>query len=129
MDVDLELIEKMVPHYKEVIEFTCDDEDRQKEFTYSQDAEFKIRLDLVVFIQSIGEEMFDKIQVVYGDYDCGWFFYKMFPHDFFLSRNHHGTGFFDSDYYGEHNNFLTEKSHQMGEQYYYFGDDGLVYLA
>jgi len=43
------------------------------------------------------------------------------PHDFFLTRNHHGAGFWDrGDTYGEGEALdLTEISHQMKEVYCY----------
>lgn len=56
-------------------------------------------------------------------------------HDFWLTRNHHGAGFWDrtvlsndgaSDDLGER---LTELAHQAGECSLYQGDDGLLYFA
>ena len=46
--------------------------------------------------------------------------------DFWLTRNHHGTGFWDGDWGGaEHN--LTDLAHTYGSADLYVGDDGLVY--
>lgn len=47
-------------------------------------------------------------------------------HDFWLTRNGHGTGFWDRDTedVGEQ---LTEYAHKCGERHLYLGDDGLVY--
>lgn len=36
-------------------------------------------------------------------------------HDFWLTRNHHGAGFWDGDYPKEHGNALTEAAHAFGE--------------
>jgi hypothetical protein len=47
-------------------------------------------------------------------------------HDFWLTRNHHGAGFWDGDY-PEHGDTLTKKSHEFGECDLYVGDDGLIY--
>lgn len=50
--------------------------------------------------------------------------------DFWLTRNHHGTGFWDRpDIYGYTNaDKLTENSQKYKECYVYMGDDGLVYV-
>ncbi len=48
-------------------------------------------------------------------------------HDFFLTRNHHGAGFWDGDWPGEVAERLTMASHAFGEIDLYVGDDGLIY--
>ena len=47
-------------------------------------------------------------------------------HDFWLTRNGHGAGFWDGDYpvQGE---YLTKMSKAYGECNLYVGDDGLIY--
>lgn len=47
--------------------------------------------------------------------------------DFWLTRNHHGAGFWDGDWphAGER---LTEASHRFGERDLYVGDDGKLHL-
>ncbi len=48
-------------------------------------------------------------------------------HDFWLTRNRHGAGFWDGDYkYGD---ALTGLAHTYGEVYPYVGDDGEVHLS
>lgn len=49
-------------------------------------------------------------------------------HDFWLTRNGHGAGFWDGDWpkYGDH---LTELSKTFGEQDLYVGDDGKIYIS
>jgi hypothetical protein len=53
-------------------------------------------------------------------------------HDFWLTRNGHGAGFWDrftaepDASYGRH---LTEKAKPYGESYVYAGDDGKVYVS
>ena len=47
-------------------------------------------------------------------------------HDFWLTRNHSGAGFWDGDY-PENGDLLTEKSHTFGDYNLYIGDDGLIY--
>ena len=48
-------------------------------------------------------------------------------HDFWLTRNHHGSGFWDEGL-GDVGNRLTNAAHAYGEQNLYTGDDGLVYI-
>lgn len=48
-------------------------------------------------------------------------------HDFWLTRNHHGVGFWDRGL-GELGDRLTKASHGYGEVDCYLGDDDLVYV-
>ncbi len=47
-------------------------------------------------------------------------------HDFWLTRNHHGVGFWDRGL-GDVGDRLTEASHKLGETDLYVGDDGKIY--
>ena len=49
-------------------------------------------------------------------------------HDFWLTRNGHGAGFWDGDWPDEIGKQLTALSKEFGEQWLYVGDDGLIYL-
>jgi len=49
-------------------------------------------------------------------------------HDFWLTRNRHGSGFWDGDWEKETGRRLTEASHKFGELELYVGDDGLLYF-
>ena len=48
-------------------------------------------------------------------------------HDFWLTRNHHGAGFWDRGLDEEVGARLTKASHAFGEVDLYVGDDGLIY--
>lgn len=51
-------------------------------------------------------------------------------HDFWLTRNHHGAGFWDGDWPEEPEEVgkrLTKAAQCYGEVYLYIGDDGLIY--
>jgi len=50
-------------------------------------------------------------------------------HDFWLTRNRHGAGFWDGDWPEEAGKALTELSHKFGEQDMYVGDDGKIYVS
>lgn len=49
-------------------------------------------------------------------------------HDFWLTRCHHGTGFWDRGYPTNVGKPLTEAAHACGECWLTIGDDGLVYM-
>lgn len=49
-------------------------------------------------------------------------------HDLWLTRNGHGTGFWDRDL-GEQGERLANIAQAMGSQDAYVGDDGLIYLS
>jgi len=49
-------------------------------------------------------------------------------HDYWLTRNHHGAGFWDRGYSKELGQALTDASHAAGERDLYIGDDGQVYM-
>lgn len=48
-------------------------------------------------------------------------------HDFLLTRNGHGCGFWDGDWPEEVGERLTEASKAFGEFNLYVGDDGILY--
>lgn len=48
-------------------------------------------------------------------------------HDFWLTRNGHGAGFWDGDWEDEIGQRLTEASDVYGSVDLYVGDDGLIY--
>lgn len=48
-------------------------------------------------------------------------------HDFWLTRNHHGVGFWDRGY-GDIGDRLTEAAHSYREVNLYVGDDGKIYI-
>ena len=49
-------------------------------------------------------------------------------HDFWLTRNHHGAGFWDGDYGDKLGKQLTHLAQSFREQHAYVGDDGKIYL-
>ena len=48
-------------------------------------------------------------------------------HDFFLTRNGHGAGFWDSDWPEADGKALTAAAHAFGEQHFYIGYDGKIH--
>ena len=49
-------------------------------------------------------------------------------HDFWLTRNGHGAGFWDRGYPKDQATRLTDASKAYGEVYLYVGDDGQLYV-
>lgn len=49
-------------------------------------------------------------------------------HDFWLTRNHHGAGFWDGDYEKDIGDKLTKLSHSFGDADAVVGDDGKIHL-
>ena len=49
-------------------------------------------------------------------------------HDYVLTRNRHGAGFWDGDYQ-EHGDALTALARPYGEVNLYLGDDGRIYQS
>lgn len=61
------------------------------------------------------------------DYDdSGYSDEEMSGHDFWLTRNRHGVGYWDRGL-GDIGDKLTEAAHTFGEVGLYVGDDGLIY--
>jgi hypothetical protein len=48
-------------------------------------------------------------------------------HDFWLTRNHHGAGFWDGDYPEPIATQLTDLAHSFGELDLYVGDNGKIF--
>lgn len=54
--------------------------------------------------------------------------YMQAGHDFALTRNHHGAGFWDGDWPEPAATILTDAAHAVGQLELYRGDDNLVYV-
>lgn len=63
------------------------------------------------------------------DYVSGDFEETKVAHDFWLTRNRHGAGFWDGDYPKAIGDALTKLAHSFGECDLYVGDDGKLYLS
>lgn len=50
-------------------------------------------------------------------------------HDFWLTRNRHGAGFWDGDYSESIGDALTDLAHNFKEQWLYVGDDKKLYFG
>ena len=61
------------------------------------------------------------------DYESAWII-EQAGHDFWLTRNGHGAGFWDGDWPEPAATELTEAAHAAGEISAYLGDDGFIHL-
>lgn len=68
-------------------------------------------------------DFFEKAGALLDNYD-----YETSMHDFWLTRNNHGAGFWDGDYEKTDGEKLTELSRSFGELNLIVGDDGKLYL-
>ena len=57
-----------------------------------------------------------------------WTQEEQWGHDLWLTRNGHGTGFWDRGHKEEIGEELTKKANEMGTSDIYVGDDGELYL-
>lgn len=69
-------------------------------------------------------EFFEKAGALLDNYD-----YETAMHDFWLTRNGHGAGFWDGDYEKDDGEKLTELSKKFGELNVIVDDDGKLYLG
>ena len=94
-----------------------DDGDSLENDVVSDETAQKMREECDDFATFCGEMLFQYLKT----YDAA-----QFGHDFWLTRNRHGAGFWDRDL-GGLGAQLTDAAHTMGEVYLYVGDDGYVY--
>lgn len=111
-------IDQFVKSYIETLLWASTDDDgeplddKYSDADISEDSLANIKKDAVKFLE-------DAESLIDGNY-------RGAGHDFFLTRNGHGAGFWDGDW-GDNGDALTELSKKFGEQHVYVGDDGKVY--
>lgn len=105
-------------HYRIALvwQSTCEDgEPMGAEIEWSDKATDEAQADVTAFVESNWDDVkaLDPAQV---------------GHDFCLTRNGHGAGFWDRGL-GELGTRLTDACRPWGEQTGYIGDDGLLYIG
>lgn len=78
-------------------------------------------VDIKKFIELAGEE---NIKTALLDFNA-----TQIGHDLWLTRNHHGSGFFDRGYTYETEQALIKAAHALGEVNLYIGDDIRLYFS
>lgn len=77
--------------------------------------------DIKTFIQSVRPEY-----IIEAIEDQGT---ERLGHDIWLTRNRHGSGFFDHSYSDEAEKALTKAAQDLKEIYVYIGDDGMLHFS
>ena len=104
---------------------------RPMDETYSADdiapeALSTMRTDCLSFLAEARRHLL--VAADHGDYaDPLWSLEERAGHDFWLTRNHHGVGFWDRGL-GFNGKALTGIAHNYGECDLYVGDDGRLYV-
>lgn len=117
-------VEEMLSHYLAAVEFTDFGEEGQPErgSDIADQALTQARKDCAAFIEAVANHgLMDEYIAKGGNAE-------QFGHDFWLTRNRHGAGFWDRGL-GGLGEQLIHHAHQAGERYAYAGDDELVYFA
>ena len=82
-------------------------------------------------ILSFSEETWEKMRAdckkFLDENDFGEYKPNQAGHDFWLTRNDHGVGFWDGDYDEPYATKLTKASEEFGTYTLYVGDDGKIY--
>lgn len=74
------------------------------------------------FLEQVGY-LITNDNLIRGRVDC----FAQAGHDFWLTRNRSGAGFWDGDWEEEAAKVLTHTCDEFGETYLYIGDDGKIY--
>jgi hypothetical protein len=112
----------MLEHYLIAALWTSTgDDDRPLDKNYdvsdiSQEAKDQAQEDVRSFVKKAGD-LLDNIKA------------EQAGHDFWLTRNHHGTGFWDRGYPKKIGDGLTKLSHTYREMDLYVGDGGELYFG
>jgi hypothetical protein len=119
----LELPNDLLRQYLEAAAWAdSPDGENWENLAWSKDALTRARIDCITFYRLafsiIGELDEDGTS---GEYHYG--------HDFWLTRQGHGAGFWDGDYPDPAGDQLTEISKKFGETDVYLGDDGQIHLG
>jgi hypothetical protein len=108
--------------WSSIVTMENDDEDEETadEFEISDTLKEEIEQDCVDFLANAAESIKEAIEC-YPHYSWG-----QAGHDFALTRNHHGAGYWDHGI-GDEGERLTIMAHEQGEAELYLGDDNLLY--
>lgn len=74
-------------------------------------------------------EFLDRAENLIGSIPFAYLDVTDLAHDFWLTRNRHGVGFWDGDYPEAIGDALTDLAHEYGEVHAYVGDDKKIYFA
>jgi hypothetical protein len=115
-------------HYVEALFFTNagPDDEIPADAELSESALETIAADCAKFEEQMGETI-DAAECTRGSGEYTQ--REQAAHDFWMTRNGHGVGFWDGDWSEPHASKLDDAAKAFGECQPYLGDDGLIYLA
>jgi hypothetical protein len=93
------------------------------DFEWADGESEKLHADCLAFITTNAVDL-----IAAQDHPTGYDGWDCAGHDFWLTRNGHGAGFWDRGL-GELGERLTQASKAFGEVHLYLGDDELVYVG
>jgi len=118
--------ENLLNHNSEEDDVFADDEDNSdtetKKFTIDDledNSKIQAYMDIKKFMKNAGKDAIDEAIEENGLFRLGM--------DIWLTRNHHGSGFFDHGYY--HEEELTKSAQSLKGVDLYLGDDMQVYFS
>lgn len=121
-------LETMLRHAMTALLWTeLDDEDNPLDYNYgpedvTREAWAELRGDLSGFVACVVESASERaLEIIMDDVEQA-------GHDFVLTRNGHGAGFWDRGYGGAGDE-LTKWAKTFGEMHAYVGDDGKVHVS
>lgn len=112
-------IKHVVDGYLDCAEWLANNDDDLDGAGFSSEMLEQARADCETFLSAPGA------QDALGEGDWTW---TQVGHDLWLTRNGHGTGFWDRDCYKDRD-LLSEAARKMGECDLYLGDDGQIYCT
>ena len=83
----------------------------------------RMRADCLAFLETCGELITDETCLRYGP-DFGTIGHA--GHDFWLTRNRHGAGFWDGDWRSDVETLLDDAAKAFGEVWLFVGEDGTI---
>jgi hypothetical protein len=86
----------------------------------------RMRVDCEAFMTANADDL--AAYTRHTDYGMRWPTAELAGHDFWLTRNRHGAGFWDRGLPKELGERLTQAAQAMGECDLYIGDDGKVHM-
>ena len=99
---------------------------------FASDSLEKLYKEYEVFLSDVEGKITEKVgsnwSCIDDFYDIAHPTENQTEHDYILTRNHHGAGFWDGDWNSEISDILTKSAQKQSEIHAYVGDDGKIHL-